>query len=130
MRQLAHHVMAKIDGLTIQVIPVKNHFFGKLITVSGLVTGQDLVNQLKEYNLGNLVMIPENMLKSDETVFLDGMTLEQVTEALQVRVQPSAVEGKQWIKNILRSTHEKQTGGSEKKHGKTSSGCHRSSKCR
>jgi putative radical SAM enzyme (TIGR03279 family) len=130
MRQLAQHVMEKIDGLTIQVIPVENHFFGQLITVSGLITGQDLVSQLKDNHLGNLVMIPANMLKSDESVFLDDMTLDQVTEALQVSVQASAVDGRQWMKNILRSAHEKQTGRSEKKYGKTSCGCHWSSKCR
>ena len=67
------------------VVPITNHFFGELITVSGLITGQDLTAQLAGRDLGEELLLPANMLRSGENVFLDDMTVEQVEETLQIK---------------------------------------------
>lgn len=72
-----------IDG---HVYPIENRFFGEQITVSGLITGQDLLEQLKDRELGDRLLLPENMLRSGETVFLDDMTVEELQTALQVPI--------------------------------------------
>lgn len=72
-----------IEGV---VYPIRNYFFGETITVSGLITGGDLIEQLRDQKLGTRLLIPSNMLRTGETVFLDDVTLEQVEQALGVRV--------------------------------------------
>lgn len=69
-----------------QVYPIRNDFFGELITVSGLITGQDLKEQLKGKDLGECLLIPCNMLRAGENVFLDDVTVEEVEEQLGVPV--------------------------------------------
>ena len=65
---------------------IRNDFFGERITVSGLITAQDLVAQLKERDLGERLLIPCNMLRIDEEVFLDDWTLDDVKETLQIEI--------------------------------------------
>ena len=69
-----------------QVYPIRNDFFGELITVSGLITGQDLKEQLRGKDLGECLLIPCNMLRAGENVFLDDVTVEEVEEQLGVPV--------------------------------------------
>ncbi|MDD7389752.1 MAG: DUF512 domain-containing protein [Lachnospiraceae bacterium] len=76
----------RFPGITVDVAAIQNRFFGELITVSGLITGQDLLEQLTGRNLGSRVLIPINMLRSGEEVFLDDMTVSQIQNALQVPV--------------------------------------------
>ena len=70
------------------VYPIINRFFGETITVSGLITGTDLMEQLRGKDLGERLLIPDNMLRAGERVFLDDVTVEQVEEALGVTVVP------------------------------------------
>ena len=70
------------------VYPIVNRFFGETITVSGLVTGTDLIEQLRGKDLGGRLLIPDNMLRAGEQVFLDDVTVEQVEQALGVTVVP------------------------------------------
>lgn len=70
------------------VYPIINRFFGETITVSGLITGTDLMEQLRGKDLGERLLIPDNMLRAGERVFLDDVTVEQVEEALGVTVIP------------------------------------------
>lgn len=79
-------VQTRFPNLKVSLVGIRNDFFGEQITVSGLVTGQDLIAQLKGKDLGSRVLIPVNMLRSGETVFLDDITLEEVQNALQVPV--------------------------------------------
>lgn len=130
MKYLAGIVLEKIQNVTINILPIINEFFGKQITVSGLVTGQDLVNQLGTTDLGHVLMIPQNMLKSDEDTFLDDMTLSQAMKLLNVPVKKCGVDGKQWVKSILRESSKNQSIGSEKQYVKTNCCRHRSAKCR
>ena len=93
-------------GLKIHVVDIRNDFFGETITVSGLITGQDLVSQLKErqnagVNLGDTLHIPINMLRSGEQVFLDDMTVEDVEKALNMQVVAVEAGGRDFIEAII-----------------------------
>ena len=70
------------------VYPIRNRFFGETITVSGLITGRDLIEQLRGRDLGARLLLPANMLRTGEQVFLDDVTVEQVEAALGVPVIP------------------------------------------
>jgi putative radical SAM enzyme (TIGR03279 family) len=86
IEQLAGEFMQAFPQRRIDVAAIRNDFFGERITVSGLITAQDLVAQLKGCDLGEYLCIPVNMLKSDEEIFLDDWTIEEVNKALQVPV--------------------------------------------
>lgn len=79
--------------LDYKVYPITNHFFGETITVAGLLTGQDLIAQLKGKPLGRRLLISQTMLRHGETVFLDDITLEEVSQALGVPVVPVPQDG-------------------------------------
>ena len=81
--ELAMEHCPKLKG---RVYPIKNKFFGETITVSGLITGQDLVSQLKGQELGERLLIPSNMLRTGEYVFLDDYTTEQVEKELGITI--------------------------------------------
>jgi len=83
-----------------QVIPIKNEFFGENITVAGLVTGQDIINQLRGRNLGSEVLIPKCMLKSGEDVFLDDITIADIEVALGVKVKALTVDGYEFYNGL------------------------------
>ena len=76
----------KCGNIIGNVYPVVNRFFGETITVSGLITGRDLIEQLKGKALGERLLIPDSMLRAGERIFLDDVTVEQVEEALGVPV--------------------------------------------
>ena len=80
-----------------QVYPIRNDFFGELITVSGLITGQDLKAQLKGKDLGERLLIPCNMLRAGENVFLDDVTVEEVEEQLGVPVAVVDEDGASFV---------------------------------
>ena len=75
------------------VHPIVNHFLGETITVSGLVTGGDLIAQLRGCDLGERLLIPVNMLRHGEDVFLDDVTLADVERELKVEVIPVNQDG-------------------------------------
>lgn len=79
--------------LDYQLYPVVNHFFGETITVAGLLTGQDLLAALQGKELGTRVLIAQNTLRHGETVFLDDMTLEELSQGLGVPVIPVSQDG-------------------------------------
>ena len=83
------------------VYKIRNDFFGELITVSGLITGQDLIAQLKDKELGSTLILPCNMLRNGEEVFLDDITLSEVKDSLQVGVNVVKSSGQALIDAIL-----------------------------
>ena len=93
--------MEVFPQIEIQVIPIVNRFFGEQITVSGLLTGQDIVEQLRGRNLGSKLLLPCNLLRSGEEVFLDDMTLAQVENALQVEVDIVKSSGQDLVSCLL-----------------------------
>lgn len=104
LREMADQMEKKFPGLKIHVYEIRNDFFGERITVSGLITGQDLVNQLKGRNLGGRLLIPCNMLKADEDIFLDDYTVKEVSDALQVPVDIVKSSGQDLIDAFLKAS--------------------------
>ena len=86
LQKCADLIRDRFPGIEVDLIAIRNRFFGEQITVSGLITGQDLLEQLSGRELGSRVLIPINMLRSGEEVFLDDMTVSQIQKALQVPV--------------------------------------------
>lgn len=95
--------MRKFPNVKVCVIPVKNNFFGETITVSGLLTGRDILAQLKDISLGDRLLLPCNLLRSGEEVFLDDVTLSEVKNALQVQVDIVKSSGQDLIYALLDS---------------------------
>lgn len=93
--------LQKQYGFKINVYRIRNDFFGETVTVAGLITGGDLINQLKDKDLGDKLLITRNMLKHGETVFLDDITLEDAEKALNVPVIPVHDSGEEFIANLL-----------------------------
>ena len=79
-------IQKKFPGVCVEVQPVVNHFFGENITVSGLITGQDLKEQLKGKELGERLFIPCSMLRDGEEIFLDDVTLSELSGELKVPI--------------------------------------------
>lgn len=98
---LLENISAAFPRVTGTVYPIENRFFGEMITVSGLLTGQDLVAQLKGKDLGDTLLLPENMLRSGERVFLDDMTVEELQEALQVPIEMVNNSGQALVNAVL-----------------------------
>lgn len=91
LQVLVDEAAKKWHNLRCKIHPVRNDFFGENITVAGLVTGTDLMAQLRGKELGTALLIPDVMLKFHEDVFLDDVTVEEVegTLGVSVRVVPS-----------------------------------------
>ena len=82
IQQYMKLIQEKFPNIKVNVYTIRNDFFGERITVSGLITGTDLREQLKNRELGEKVLIPCNMLRSGEDVFLDDLTVDDIREAL------------------------------------------------
>ena len=76
----------KFPNVEVDVISIRNEFFGETITVSGLITGQDLIRQLSGRDLGEKLLLPCNMLKNEEDVFLDDISVEELSRKLNVEI--------------------------------------------
>ena len=101
IKQFADRVMELCDGLKVHVYVITNEFFGEMITVSGLITGQDIVKQLKDQPLGEVLYLPENILRSGEEVFLDNLTISDVQNSLQVPLDIVKSNGYELISSML-----------------------------
>ena len=101
IRKLAEQVTAKYPRMHIRVYCIENTFFGEQITVSGLLTGQDIERQLKGRELGDELLLPCNVLKADEDIFLDDMSLSALSESLQVPVNIIQSEGQDFVNKII-----------------------------
>lgn len=93
-----------VSGVQITVKPIVNRFFGETVTVSGLITGQDLVAQLRGEEADE-ILITQCMLREGEDIFLDDMTLEQAQSALGIRITPVPDDGAELL-YALRGTEE------------------------
>ena len=88
-------------NLKIHVYSITNEFFGEMITVSGLLTGQDIEKQLKGKSLGNRLLLPQNVLRSGEEVFMDDFTKTDLENSLQVPINIVKSSGCDFINCIL-----------------------------
>ncbi len=99
---LASRIEKMTDGrLKVNVYKIANRFFGESITVSGLLTGRDMLDQLRGRELGDALLIPKNTLKADEDIFLDDMTPKELSEQLGVVVTPSSDDGEGFIRALM-----------------------------
>ena len=101
IKKMASALEAQIEGLTIDVHKIINYFFGESITVAGLLTGKDISEQLKEKDLGELLIFPGNALRAGGDVFLDDMTPEDLSNILGIPVLPSDNTGDGFIRQAL-----------------------------
>jgi putative radical SAM enzyme (TIGR03279 family) len=86
IRKMCAVITKVFPNINIHVYEIVNNFFGEMITVSGLLTGQDICGQLKDKRLGETLLLPQNVLRSGETVFLDDLTVEDLEKTLQVKI--------------------------------------------
>ena len=101
IRKLLDEAEGRCHNLTCEVVGIVNDFFGETITVAGLVTGTDLIRQLKGRNLGDALLIPEVMLRHEGDLFLDDVSLVEVEEKLGVPVIPVRNEGQCLLDAVL-----------------------------
>lgn len=101
MERLYSLVKEKYSNVVLHIYEIENRFFGERITVSGLITGTDLSMQLKGKELGTELLLPVSMMRSGEKVFLDDMTVEQLENALQIKVRIVKSSGCDFVKALL-----------------------------
>lgn len=101
IRRIVDAIQQKMDGGEVQVFCIRNDFFGERITVTGLLTGQDILRQLEGKDLGRLLLLPENLLKADEEIFLDDMRLEDFKKTLQTPVDIVQSSGRDFVRKIV-----------------------------
>ena len=89
----------KIKGLRVKVKAVENNYFGKQVTATGLVTGSDILAQVQPGDCGDMLLLPSAMLKAEEAVFLDNLSLEALAEKLKVKV--AVVTGPRQLADVL-----------------------------
>jgi NifB/MoaA-like Fe-S oxidoreductase len=106
LEKLIDKLSTKYPNVTAHLYKIRNDFFGEKITVSGLITGQDLIAQLKGKPLGERLLLPCNMLRSGEEVFLDDVSISDVQETLQVQVDIVKSSGQDFIEAILGEDYE------------------------
>ena len=100
LAKLVEQAREKCGTIEGKVYPIVNHFFGETITVAGLVTGGDLIAQLRGRELGQRLLIPASMLRAGENVFLDDVTTADVERELGVSVTPVPQDGYQLLDAI------------------------------
>lgn len=100
IRRMTEEISALFPGLDIRLYEIRNEFFGEQITVSGLLTGQDIRDQLRGRQLGERLLLPENVLRSGERVFLDDMTVEELENALQVKIDIVKSSGRDFVNAV------------------------------
>ncbi len=101
IREQVEKIHKKYPNIDAKVIAIRNDFFGEQITVAGLVTAQDIIAQLKDRDLGDVLLFPEVMLRSGEDVFLDDLTVSDVEKALQTRVGIVKSDGESLVHAVI-----------------------------
>lgn len=101
IKLIVDKVAKKWDNLECRVIPIKNNFFGGEITVAGLITATDILEQLKDKDLGEELLIPSVMLRDGGDMFLDSVTLEELSEKLNIKITPVDNDGFMLLDKIL-----------------------------
>ena len=94
-------IKKKCKNVNCQIYKIENDFFGKTITVAGLVTGKDLTNQLNGKALGEELLISRSMLRSEGDLFLCGKSLEELKDELKVEITPIECDGASFVLGVL-----------------------------
>ena len=101
IQKLVDEAKVKWHNLNCKVIPIINDFFGHDIVVAGLITGTDLINQLKDKDLGTQLLIPSVMLRQERDMFLDNITLEQLSNELNIDIRVVDNDGYELLDAII-----------------------------
>ena len=101
IKSLTDRIMSITDKVKISVYQIKNNFFGESITVSGLLTGKDICEQLSGKELGDRLLIPSAALRSGEDIFLCGMTLGELSEKLNTEIRVTENDGFDFIDAVF-----------------------------
>ena len=101
IKHLADKLSKKYPNVNCHVYEIQNDFFGRDITVAGLLTGQDIINQLKNKELGDYLILPEVLLRSGEMVLLDDLTIDDLQKTLQKEIRIVKSDGASFIDTIL-----------------------------
>ena len=99
--ELSRKAEEKFCGLKVNVIKIKNEFFGETVTVAGLITGNDFKNQLKNVQLGDKLLIPRVCLRNEGDKFLDDVTIEELSEYLEIDVYAVENDGYKLLDSII-----------------------------
>jgi len=101
IKKLTDGLMRKCPGLNIHVYPIKNHFFGGEVTVTGLLTGQDLAEQLSGKVLGDTLYLSRTTLRAEADLFLCGMTPDDLSAKLGVNVDFVENDGAELVEKLM-----------------------------
>lgn len=101
MRVQVEKLKEKAPHIDFLIYPIKNCFFGEFVSVTGLLTGVDIIGQLQGQNLGDTLLLSNTMLKDNELILLDDMTTMDISEALDIPVTIVENNGAEFIKSIL-----------------------------
>lgn len=101
LNELCQKITAKFSEIIINVYRIENNFFGEKITVAGLVTGGDIIEQLKGKDLGEALYIPSSMLRYENDRFLDDITTNEVENKLNIKLIPVNNDGYEFVQKLL-----------------------------
>lgn len=104
----SNKIMEQNNKINIDVAKINNNFFGKTITVAGLLTAKDIIDQTKELNLGEYVLIPQNMLRGGEEIFLDDITIKDLEKTLNRKILICDYTGDDLVKIINKHCKEEK----------------------
>lgn len=99
--ELAKKAENKIKGLSVNVVEVKNKLLGSMITVSGLLCGADIAQAVENLDIGEELIIPPNCLRSEGDMFLDDMTVDELSDKLNVKVTQNGSGGEDLLCSLL-----------------------------
>lgn len=101
LQRLLEVAKSRFAGIKGYVYAIENDFFGHTVDVAGLVTGNDLIAQLRGKYLGKILYIPDRMLRDGGGIFLDDVTVEDAEKALEIRIEPLPCRGDELLRAML-----------------------------
>jgi len=101
LEQMAKEITGMFPNINLYIYTIINDYFGDNITVAGLLTGTDIINQLKGKNLGDCLLLPEVLLRHGETVLLDDVTVDDIENALQTKICIVKSDGRSFLDAVL-----------------------------
>ncbi len=101
LRELMDEAQQKFPGVKVTVYPIVNEFFGEQINVSGLIVGRDLYHQLKDKPLGDALLISSAMLRFENDLFLDDVSIDELSRKLHIEILPIHNDGRMLLSAVL-----------------------------
>lgn len=101
IKEQVEKIKAKYPKIQAEVVTIVNNFFGERITVAGLLTGQDIIEQLKGRELGECILLPEVLLRSGEDVLLDDLKISDIEKALQTGIRIVKSDGEALVRAVI-----------------------------